>query len=191
MSKEHQEAETLAALLTRVLGPILDRLEKLESASKPNVPDVPAGVDTADEHHYKLMAALRGQDQGLERFKLVEVVEGCLSDTGATFDAEVHYPPLRKEGKIVGRDPTKGLVKVLLNYQWPDGIDRHVRDGGVVPDGMEMKEVSGLWIGQETDAYRQWKWDEFMKADNKRYVGKPLPGHIRRVQPTAPVAQAV
>lgn len=188
MSKEEKGlAESLGDVLNRVLSPILDRLERLENKGKA---EEITPIDSPDELHEKLMASLRGQDQDLEPFHLIEVHQGCLSDTGATFDAEVHYPALRKGGKIVGRDAKRGLVKVLSNYTWPEGVDKHVSQGGLVPDGMEMKELSGQWIGQETDAYRQWKYEEFYKADNKRYVGKPLPAHIQRVAVAQPAKSA-
>lgn len=183
---KNEEAEALASVLARVLNPIVERLERLEAVVAPKED----GATSPDELHFKLMASLRGQDQEIESIGLVEIVHGCMSDTGATFDAEVHYPPLKRGGRVVGKDPKKPIVKVLLNYTWPEGIDKHVADGGLVPDGMDMKELSGMWVGQETDNYRQWKYDEFTKADARRYVGKPLPSNIRRVTPpVAPVAQ--
>lgn len=171
-------AEAIGTVLNRVLTPLLDRLERLEARSS----GAPANNEpplTADETMAKLMAALRGQQEGLDALGLVEIVEGCTSDiSGATFDAEVQYPVVKHMGKIVGKLENKGVVKVMRNYAWPAGIDKHVADGGVVPDGMTMHEL-GPSGTQETDAFRQWKYETFAKADNRRFVGKPLPAHVR------------
>ena len=98
-------AEALGSVLNRVLSPLMDRLERLEARSAAaNPPAAPPA--SADEQMAKLMAAMRGQQEGLEEFGLVEVVEGCTSDvSGATFDAEVQYPVIKHMGKIVGKGP--------------------------------------------------------------------------------------
>lgn len=191
MSKDDKgtdSAEALGSVLNRVLSPLMDRLERLEARSAAaNPPAAPPA--SADEQMAKLMAAMRGQQEGLEEFGLVEVVEGCTSDvSGATFDAEVQYPVIKHMGKIVGKGP-KGIVKVMRNYAWPAGIDKHVAEGGVVPDGMTMNEL-GPGGQQETDAFRQWKYETFAKADNQRFVGKPLPAHVRPPTPVAPAVSA-
>jgi hypothetical protein len=172
------EAEALASVLSRILTPLVERIERLEGGK-------PQQQMSPDELHAKLMSELRGTNQDLEAFGLVEVVDGCRSDTGATFDAEIQYPPLRINGRIVGKDDKKPTVRVLRNYAWPVGLDKHTSEGGLVPDGMTMTEL-GPGGQQESDAFRQWKYDEFYKADAKRLIGKPLPAHMRQSAPVQP-----
>ena len=177
---EKDTADLIARALqpfAKVLDALVSRLEKLE-APKPGDKKL-----TPDEMLAEMMGELRGTNQDLSEFGLIDVVDGCVSDSGATFDAEVQYSPVKIKGRVVGKDP-KGVVKVLRNYAWPAGIDKHAADGGVVPDGMTMME-QGPGGMQETDAYRQWKYDEFYKADARRYIGKPLPSHVRRNAPKA------
>jgi hypothetical protein len=180
MSKDHEDAKGLADVLTRLLTPIVDRLERLESKASPAA----SPPLSADETMAKLMAELRGQQADIDSFGLVEVVEGCTSDiSGATFDAEIHYPVVRHMGRIVGKVADKGVVKVMRNYAWPVGIDKHVPEG-VVPEGMTMFEL-GPQGQRETDSYRDWKYKTFAMADNRRFVGKALPAHVRATSTTA------
>jgi hypothetical protein len=176
MSK-NEDAESLASILTRILAPLAERIERIESKA---APAAATATPSADETMAQLMAALRGQQPELDTIGLVEVLEGCVSDmTGASFAAETHYPVVKVMGKPVGKDAARGVVRVMRSYVLPAGASKHVAEGGLVPDGMVMHEL-GPGGQQETDSFRQWTYDSFYKADAMRFVGKPLPPHVRR-----------
>jgi hypothetical protein len=99
-----------------------------------------------------------------------EIVPGCTSilrtngsKSGATFDARC----------------VRGVVCQLLDYKLPEGHDKHLSFGGLVPNGMEMyqpQQISGDGDRQRTPRYDQWLYT-FWREDLKMYVGHPLPAH--------------
>jgi len=195
MAHEPSERESamiaaFAQTMRTVLDPLVDRIAQLEANRGP-VED----KRTADEKYHELMAAIRGQSEDIAGLGLVEIVEGCTSDLGATdadgtqrgarFDAEVQYKPVVVNGKIVSKSgpPT---VRNLLNYTLPEGHDRHQAQGGIVPNGMTMKEIGADHQEKLSDGYKQWLWESFWQADLRRFVGKQLPAHVRPQAP--PVA---
>jgi hypothetical protein len=135
-------------------------------------------VMTPDELAAKLMADIRGQSDDVARFGLVEVVFNCKSDfTDATFDAEVHHDTVTSGGKILGRRPGPGRVVKLINYTEPPEASVRVTDGGKVP--MDMHELGVSGTSQPSLQYGQWKWENYWQADLKRFIGRPLPNHVR------------
>lgn len=77
-----------------------------------------------------------------------------------------------------------GRVLELLDYKEPEGIDKHVSEGGLVPDGAPIKDQNG-----RLDAdYKQWRWTEFWFADLKAWIGKKMPAGMA-VQSEAKAAE--
>jgi hypothetical protein len=167
--------QMLADVMKATMQPLLERLERLEAGRASNL--------TPDQQFHKTLETIRGSTDDVETIGLVEVVEGCKSDLGApdadgtmrgaTFDAEIHYTPVMNGGKLVAKT-SKCRVVQLLRYRWPDGFDKHVSQGGLVPDGLEIKSDANARSG-----YDQWLWETFLQADTRRFVGKALPAHVR------------
>ena len=89
-------------------------------------------------------------------------LEECKSpDTGATFKAEIQ----------------RGIVFTLVDYAYPEGIEVHQSDGGIVPDRLPVKDPDGRY----NPAYKQWRWTEFLQRDMRSFVGRPLPAYARVV----------
>jgi hypothetical protein len=166
--------QAFASTMRTMMDPIADRLTALEQGK-------PAPKATSpDEVHAQMMRELRGKTVDPIAIGLVEVVEHCTSDSGATFDAECQYTPVHVDGKLAGKTGAP-VVKCLLNYTWPVGHDVHQQDGGLVPNGMAMVED-----GKPSPTYRQWLWETYLQADTRRFVGKPLPRWV--LPEPAPVA---
>jgi hypothetical protein len=92
----------------------------------------------------------------------------CVSlETGATFTAIV----------VASRPYPEGRVCRIDGYAHPDGIDRHVKDGGLVPDGIELRNRAN---GEESQDLKNWRWRTFWQADLLRYIGRPLPVWVRK-----------
>ena len=181
--------------LVEAVSKLIERLERLESRAIASPAPVVTGK-SPDELHASMMEDIRGSTDDVERIGLSETIVGVKSDLGAadsegnlhgaTFDAVVNWQPVHKGGKLVGRT-SKCKVTTLANYAWPAGIDVHLSAGGLVPDGMEMLVANDKT--RETDQYKQWKYETFYKADCQRFVGRPLPAHLR-AQPTQPTQAA-
>jgi hypothetical protein len=188
--RETAMIEAFAQTMRTVLDPVISRLERLERG--PATPD----KKTADETMAEMMAAIRGQSEDVAKIGLVQVVDGCTSDLGvqdvdgqqhgATFDAELHFAPVVVNGKIIGKSGAP-IVRNLLNYKLPAGHDRHLNAGGLVPNGMSMKELGMDHQEKLSDGYKQWLWETFWQADLRRFVGRQLPPHVR---PQAPSVQS-
>jgi hypothetical protein len=186
--REQAMMAAFANTMRTVMDPILTRIEQLEARAVPKAEE----KLSPDEIYAKLMADIRGQSEDLAKIGLVEVVEGCTSDLGApdkdgtmhgaSFDAELQFKPLIVGGKVMGKTGV-AVVKRFARYELPAGIDKHQRDGGLVPDGMTMQEIGANGTMRESDGYKQWVWETFLQADTRRFVGKALPAHVR---PTAP-----
>ncbi len=185
--RETAMANAFAATMRTVLDPLMARLEQLEAQKTPTVEKL-----SGDEIHARMMKALRGQSDQIAELGLVEVIEGCVSDLGApdaegnmrgaTFDAELQYVPVIVDGKIVGKRGTP-ICKRIFNYKLPEGYDKHLAEGGVVPAGMTIVTLEAIERGEgdTREGYGQWLAETFWHADLKRFVGKQLPQHVRPV----------
>ena len=89
----------------------------------------------------------------------VTVIPDVRSQTGATMDLHVAH----------------GIVCQIPNYRYPEGIEAHQDDGGIVPNGMPIRDGNGAL----TTVYKDWKYDEFWKADLNTFVGRPVPHWAR------------
>jgi hypothetical protein len=189
--KRHEPSEREAAMMAAfaqtmrtVMDPLLSRLEQLEAQKTPAVEKL-----TGDQIHAQMMKALRGQSDTLAEIGLVEMVENCVSDLGATdaegnvrgatFDAELQYVPVIVDGKIVGKRGAP-VCKRIFNYRLPIGFDKHLAEGGIVPAGMTIATLEQVERGDvDREGYAQWLAETFWQADLKRFVGKQLPAHVR------------
>lgn len=94
----------------------------------------------------------------------------CVSPiTGSTFRAR-----LRLDGRVLE----------LLDYAYPEGIDKHEGDGGRVPNGSPIYNANGKFDSH----YLQWRWSEFWYADLRAWVGKKLPSGMVATAPVAEIA---
>lgn len=85
--------------------------------------------------------------------------------TGATAQARV----------LTSRSFPKGRIVDLEHYTHPAGVDVHVADGGLVPDGKE--------IG--TTDHKMWKYQEFWKRDLNEFIGKPFISYYSKTEAEA------
>jgi hypothetical protein len=90
----------------------------------------------------------------------VTLVEGCIAPSGATFTAEIQ----------------RNIVVTLQDYRHPDGVETCVDDGGLVPNGFQIRDLTS---GLATPMYKQWLYETFLQPDIRAIVGKPLPRHMR------------
>jgi hypothetical protein len=177
--------QTFAQTMRTIIDPLVAKIEALEAAKLPKVER-----RTGDEIHAEMMKALRGQSDATAELGLVEMIEGCMSDGGAadregvlhgaTFDAETHFKPVLVDGKLVGKMGT-AVCKTIRNYMLPTGYDAHLADGGLVPSGMKIVPLDQLSSGEGDvrEGYGQWLAETFWMADLKRFVGRPIPAHVR------------
>lgn len=97
----------------------------------------------------------------------------CVSlETGATFTARVQESAAHPLGRIIA----------LNSYAYPTGFDRHVKEGGLVPDGLQMRTSQGGLV----PPYKQWLYEQFYKVDLNRYAGKAYTRALSAVE-TDPV----
>jgi hypothetical protein len=97
----------------------------------------------------------------------------CKSEeTGATFIAHVNESRPFPAGRIIS----------LGGYTHPIGITTYRKDGGLVPDGLQIL-LAGVASPEEgrrilkqdcTIHYLQWRWTEYLQRDTLRYSGKEL-----------------
>lgn len=131
-------------------------LAKIGSSGAP--PGVTPGVDpmTPDERVKLVVEQMRkGENREAHTIDKIDVVS---ARTGARFAAIV----------ASSKSDPNGRVLTLEDYVFPDGIEVHRADGGVVPDGMIIKTPKG----ELTKQYKQWRWTEFYQNDLREYVGK-------------------
>lgn len=147
-------------------------------------------IRTLEEKFTGDMAAMRGHD----RPPLVERMIACKSPaTGSTFQARI----------VESRGWPQGKVVDLVDYTHPDGIDKHVADGGIVPDGLNIRigadragkaklpdgtEIT-ISVGDFTPEYKMWKYAEYWKRDLVEFVGKPFAEYIRAKPEAAQAAE--
>lgn len=110
-------------------------------------------VEASPDVQFKAMSdARRGRDVPPLR---TSKVANCLSPvTSATFTACLDH-----HDRIVRFE----------DYQEPEGVDKSVDEGGLVP--------SGLKIGQPL--HQQWKWSGYWQADINAHVGKPINKYMK------------
>lgn len=137
-------------------------------------------VRTLQEKFESDMGAMRGHD----RPPLVERTIACKSPlTGSTFTARI----------VESRGWPQGRIVDLVDYTHPAGIDKHVSDGGIVPDGLTIHigadragkatlpdgtEIA-VSIGDFTPEYKMWSYETFWKRDLAEFNGKPFAEYIR------------
>jgi hypothetical protein len=142
-------AQAIGEVMARTMEPIVRRMEELEKKGAP-LPRI--GVD---ELATKVLGEIRGE--GRPAPAIEELFALRSEDTGATFDVFIQG----------------GKVSALPNYRYPEGIDKHASEGGLVPQGMSVTEEGDDW------GYRLWRTKEFWIKDLTRFVGKPLPPSMR------------
>lgn len=81
--------------------------------------------------------------------------------TGARYTARVLKSRAWPQGRIVD----------LLDYKLPPGTDKHMNEGGLVPDGMIMSSPDGKGL---THDYKWWRYTSFIQRDLREFNGKPL-----------------
>lgn len=163
---DREETKALLETMAAALKQSSETNERLAAMLAQKGTDTPEHL-SLKEMQAKRMAEMRGE--GIPD-PPVTIVSGCESilrtngaTRGATFDARIVHD----------------RVCQLLNYKLPEGHDRTVSQGGLVPDGMEMYQpnsISGDGDRQRTGRYDQWLYT-FWREDLKLYVGHPLAAH--------------
>lgn len=127
-----------------------------------------AFVEASPNEQFEAM--MRGR-RGLDEPKLPVVeVPNCKSHvTGATFTARI----------------TRGIVTEIAEYKHPAGTDLHIDQGGLVTNGLEIKDTHG----QLHPHYKQWLWENFWQLDIRTHVGRALPKYVQP-EPEAVPAEA-
>ncbi len=125
---------------------------KLQALAAEKATQPQAFVDASPNEQFQAMSdARRGRDNPP---LTTTIVEGIVSATGGKFDVKIDH---------------RNRVVDLLNYTWPEGHDKPVAAGGLVPDGYKIGET----------LHKHWMWTDFRQADINAFVGKPLPAHYR------------
>jgi hypothetical protein len=92
--------------------------------------------------------------------------------------------------------PQDKKVFDLAFVRLPEGADRQQKDGGIIPDGLQVYErpqahrpqldaegndhsVVPFDQSEFTMAYRQYIRENFTLQDRRQYVGKPMPEHLK------------
>jgi hypothetical protein len=97
----------------------------------------------------------------------------CKSEeSGATFYACV----------IESKAHPNGRITALKDYAHPIGVQSYQRDGGLVPDGMQILRGGAAPPHDEKTLpkhdynpyYLQWRWQEFWKRDLQKHVGREI-----------------
>ena len=119
-----------------------------------------AGIMTArtpDESMAAAMQALRGTTKP----RAPEGLIPCRSPiTDATFSARV----------VRSRAFPKGRILELLDYQRPEGWDKHKDDGGLYLGPRELMQVDSQGVPHW--GYRKWVYEEFWAKDIAALAGK-------------------
>lgn len=156
MAKEKETEQAPARMIT-VDAATLEELVNAKVAAL--VAQIKGG--TPNENFKEMMDRERGKDRPPIPVQLIP----CKSPlTGATFTAKVS--PSRKfpGGRIID----------LLDYVHPEGTEKHVEEGGLVPKGMIMKRPDGILEAQ----YKLWRYREFWLKDLQQFNGKPMTSYI-------------
>lgn len=130
-----------------------DQFERL--LARQGAPPADRPAPSPDAQVGALLEQVRGTDRELHTIERVR----CISlETRSTFEAVIAKSKAFPAGRVVS----------LESYAYPAGIDTHVAEGGLVPDGKRIKNPDG----SPTKEYRQWRWSEFWRRDLQRYVGQ-------------------
>jgi hypothetical protein len=90
-------------------------------------------------------------------------IRGKSAETGSTFDMIVLESKTHKTGRVVR----------LETYAYPPGIEVAQAHGGLLPDGMRMRNP--LTNDGLDPLYKQWRYQNFWRADlNSIASGQPL-----------------
>lgn len=134
---------------------LMKLIAEVRGQQAPHLPERPQGSLSPDQQVNALVDQVKGNDR--EPHKIEEVPSMSL-ETKATFLAVV----------TTSKSFPSGRVLALKDYTYPQGIDSHVTEGGLVPEGMAIL----LPNGNPDRTYKQWRWENFWKVDLARYVGK-------------------
>jgi hypothetical protein len=153
MSKDEKSVSVPASALADLISAAVDR----------RVAEI-MGAKSPDQKIAEAMAAQRGTNNPGQQEQLVD----CRSPiTKSTFTARLLLP--RKPG---------GQYRVveLLDYERPDGWDRHAADGGLVPNGTSIHKTDER--GDPTPAFdARFALSvvrDYYNRDNRALIGKPL-----------------
>lgn len=130
----------------------------------------PPGVSpyTPDEQVGMFVDQLR-KGENREAHKLEDIT--CQSQiTGAKFTAVVCTSKAYPAGRVLS----------LKDYEYPVGSDVHVTEGGLVPEGLAIKNKAG----EGTKEWKQWRWINHYQQDLKTYVGRDA-AWLRKMADTA------
>ena len=92
---------------------------------------------------------------------------------------------------VIAEDPRSptGIIVRMESYRFPDGMTTHVKDGGRVPDGLQigknaeaeatislckLQGTMDLPPSALTFHYLEWKLETFYRRDWRMWIGKPL-----------------
>jgi hypothetical protein len=129
-----------------------EQFQALITAVRP-APPPPALSEEEQFHALERLAS--------ERPTLKEIPQQRVrSRTGATFIPRV----------VCSRPFPKGRVVELLEYTHPEGLDRRIEEGGLVPDGL-LPGKEGQSARGNPIQFKQWKYTNFWKRDLETYVG--------------------
>lgn len=155
MAKHEFTDDQLKALLDehakRVADAVMLAMSPKSSVASPD-------YDDPDAQFAEIMAKRRGKDRPATPDVAIRVKS---PETGSSFTAVV------QGGRVIRLD----------DYSYPQGVETHTTEGGLVPHGLGIHLVSpnGGYSGQFTVEYKQWRYETFWKADLHKFIGHPLP----------------
>lgn len=157
------------------MGLSKEEIRELGSVMGPIIADAMKSITggdelTADQRAASALNDIRGEGKA-ERMRWEKLVPCRSTQTGATFLAVIQgAKAVLADGfnvkKNIPLDPD-GFVVEMRDYQHCEKCWIHVRDGGFVPDGMDMVDVHKG--GAEADQYKQWKYERY-KLDARTYI---------------------
>lgn len=145
----------LDAIVGKAVGKVLEGvLPAIISALKGSSSSSELAPRPEDEAQASMIRKLQGLDRALPPTRR-ERRKG--RETGATFVALI----------VPNSVFPKGRVERIDDYTHPEGVDRHVQEGGLVPDGMSIRHPN---TGTLQPKYKQWLYEAFLLGDLRRFV---------------------
>lgn len=76
---------------------------------------------------------------------------------------------------VASRAYPLGRIQTIEDIRHPDGIDRSVDNGGLVPRGMEIHRLDGHGHATQdlSNAYKTWRMQNYYLPDLIAFIGKP------------------
>lgn len=165
MTEEQFQAAIAAAARAGAEAVLSTQAAAPAAAPAPHASTSPISVEEFPGQYASILKAMRSRPAEAEPEPVT-----CVSPiTGSSFRARI-----RADGRVLE----------LLEYAYPDGIDKHESDGGRVPNGSPIYNANGKFEAH----YLQWRWSEFWYADLRAWVGKKLPSGMIVTVPVAEVA---